>query len=258
MKVAITGKGGVGKTTLASLLAHIYAAGGKSVLAIDANPDANLAMALGIPQREADKIVPIAEMKDLIEERTGAKPGSKTAYFKMNPKVDDIPEKFSARIDGIRLLKMGSVKGGGAGCMCPENALLKALMSHLLFRESDIVVMDMDAGMEHIGRGTAQGVDAFIIVVEPGQRSVQTAKSIRKLAKDLNLKTYAVGSKTKNEADRQFIRESLPDFEVLGFINHNQKIIEADLKGVSVFDSVPEAVADVTKIQEKLDKLIVK
>jgi CO dehydrogenase maturation factor len=258
MKVAITGKGGVGKTTLASLLAHIYAAGGKSVLAIDANPDANLAMALGIPQKEADKIIPIAEMKDLIEERTGAKPGSKATYFKLNPKVDDIPEKFSARIDGIRLLKMGSVKGGGAGCMCPENALLKALMGHLLFRESDIVVMDMDAGMEHIGRGTAQGVDAFIIVAEPGQRSVQTAKSIRKLAKDLNLKTYVVGSKTKNEADRQFIKESLPDFEVLGFINYNQKIIEADLKGVSVFDSVPEAVADVRKIREKLDKLIVK
>ena len=258
MKVAITGKGGVGKTTLASLLAHIYAAGGKSVLAIDANPDANLAMALGIPQKEADKIVPIAEMKELIQERTGAKPGSTAAYFKMNPKVDDIPERFSARINGIRLLKMGSVKGGGTGCMCPENALLKALMSHLLFQESDIVVMDMDAGLEHIGRGTARAVNAFIIVVEPGQRSVQTAKSIRRLAKDLNLKTYVVGSKTKNDADRQFIKENLPDFEVLGFINYSPKIIEADLKGISVFGSVPEAVADVTKIQEELDKLIAK
>jgi CO dehydrogenase maturation factor len=248
MKLAITGKGGVGKTTLASLLAHIYAAEGKAVLAIDANPDANLAMALGIPQEEADKIIPIAEMKDLIEERTGAKPGSKAAYFKLNPRVDDIPERFSAKIDGIRLLRMGSVKGGGTGCMCPENALLKALMSHLLFRESDVVVMDMDAGLEHIGRGTAQAVNAFIIVVEPGKRSVQTAKSIRKLAKDLNLRTYIVGSKTKNEADRKFIIDSLSEFEVLGFINYNQKIIEADLKGISVFDSVPEAVAEVKQV----------
>jgi CO dehydrogenase maturation factor len=258
MKLAITGKGGVGKTTLASLLAHIYAAEGKAVLAIDANPDANLAMALGIPQEEADKIIPIAEMKDLIEERTGAKPGSKAAYFKLNPRVDDIPERFSAKIDGIRLLRMGSVKGGGTGCMCPENALLKALMSHLLFRESDVVVMDMDAGLEHIGRGTAQAVNAFIIVVEPGKRSVQTAKSIRKLAKDLNLRTYIVGSKTKNEADRKFIIDSLSEFEVLGFINYNQKIIEADLKGISVFDSVPEAVAEVKQVKEKLDKLIAK
>jgi CO dehydrogenase maturation factor len=258
VKLAITGKGGVGKTTLASLLARIYAAEGKAVLAIDANPDANLAMALGIPQEDADKIVPIAEMKDLIEERTGARPGSQAPYFKLNPKVDDIPERFSAKIGGVRLLKMGAVRGGGAGCMCPENALLRALMSHLLFRESDVLVMDMDAGMEHIGRGTARGVDAFIIVVEPGKRSVQTAKGIKALAKDLKMNTYIVGSKTNDDTDRKFITDSLPDFDVLGFINYNHKIIEADLKGASVFDSVPEAVADVKAIKEELDQLVAK
>lgn len=258
MKVAITGKGGVGKTTLASLLARIYAAEGKTVLAIDANPDANLAMALGIPQEEADKIVPIAEMKDLIEERTGAKPGSQAPFFKLNPKVDDIPERFSAKIDGVRLLKMGAVRGAGAGCMCPESALLRALMTHLLFRESDALVMDMDAGMEHIGRGTALGVDAFIIVVEPGKRSVQTAESIRKLAEDLKIHTYVVGSKTKDDADRKFLTDSLPGFDVLGFMNYNPKIAEADMKGISVFDSVPEAVADVKAIKEKLERLVMK
>lgn len=258
MKVAITGKGGVGKTTLASLLARIYASEGKTVLAIDANPDANLAMALGIPQEEADKVVPIAEMKELIEERTGAKPGSQAPYFKLNPKVDDIPERFSAKIDGVRLLKMGAVRGGGAGCMCPENALLRALMTHLLFRESDVLVMDMDAGMEHIGRGTARGVDAFIIVVEPGKRSVQTAKGIRTLAGDLKMNTFVVGSKTRDEADRKFITDSLPDFDVLGFMNYNPKIEEADLKGISVFDSVPEAVADVKAIKKELERLVAK
>ncbi len=254
MKVAITGKGGVGKTTVASLLARIYAAEGKAVLAIDANPDANLALALGIPQQQAEKIVPIAEMKELIEERTGARPGSPAPYFKLNPKVDDIPDRFSASIDGVRLLKMGSVRGAGAGCMCPESALLRALMSHLIFRADDVVIMDMDAGMEHIGRGTAKGMDAFIIVVEPGKRSVQTALGIRGLADDLKMKTYVVGSKTRDDADRQFIVDSLPDFEVLGFLNYNPEIIESDRKGVSLYEHVPGAVNDIKKIKERLEE----
>jgi len=254
MKLAITGKGGVGKTTLASLLARVYAAEGKVVLAIDANPDANLAMALGLPQEEARRITPIAEMKELIEERTGVKPGTAAPYFKLNPRVDDIPDRFSAKTDGIRLLIMGTVKTGGSGCMCPESALLRNLMNHLLLQESDVVVMDMDAGVEHLGRGTAQAVDAFIIVVEPGRRSIQTAEAIRDLAADLGIeRIYIVGSKTTGVSDRQFIIDSMPDFEVLGFINYSQKIIEADLKGMSVFDTAPEAVAEVKRIKERLE-----
>jgi CO dehydrogenase maturation factor len=254
MKLAITGKGGVGKTTLASLLARLYAADGNTVIAIDANPDANLAMALGLPQDQARSITPIAEMEDLIEERTGAKPGSGAPFFKLNPRVDDIPERFSAKIDGIRLLTMGTVKTGGGGCMCPESALLKSLISHLLFRESDVVVMDMDAGVEHLGRGTAQAVDALIIVVEPGKRSIQTAEAIRGLAVDLGMRYYVVGSKTQSDADRQFITSSMPDFEVLGFINYNPKIREADLSGVSVFDADPVVVAEARSIKEKLER----
>lgn len=254
MKLAITGKGGVGKTTLASLLARLYAAEGKAVLAIDANPDANLAMALGLPQEEARRITPIAEMKDLIEERTGAKPGTSAPYFKLNPRVDDIPERFSAKMDGIRLLLMGTVKTGGSGCMCPESALLRNLMNHLLLRESDVVIMDMDAGVEHLGRGTAQAMDALIIVVEPGRRSIQTAEAIRNLARDMGMnRSYVVGSKTTGVSDRQFIIDSMPDFEVLGFINYSQKIIEADLKGMSVFDAAPEATAEVKRIKERLE-----
>ena len=255
MKLAITGKGGVGKTTLASLLARLYAAEGKAVLAIDANPDANLALALGLPPAEARRISPIAEMKDLIEERTGASPGSEAPFFKLNPQVDDIPERFSAKIDGIRLLIMGTVKTGGSGCMCPESALLKNLISHLLLRESDVVIMDMDAGVEHLGRGTAQAVDALIIVVEPGRRSIQTAEAIRRLASDLGIKrSYVVGSKISSDADRRFITESLPDFEVLGFIGYSSKLREADLSGVSAFDADPEVAAEVRSIKERLER----
>ncbi len=256
MKLAITGKGGVGKTTTASLLARVYAAEGKKVIAIDANPDANLASALGISPEEAQRIIPIAELQDLIEERTGAKKGSMGSFFKVNPKVDDIPEKFSIRKDGIQLLVMGTVKKGGSGCLCPEGALLRSLLSHLVLGRSEVVIMDMDAGVENLGRGTAKGVDAFIIVVEPGQRSFQTARAIRKLAKDLGvLKCYVIGSKTKDEADRQFIKQNLPDFEVLGFINNHPEVAEADRLGKSVFEAAPQAVADVKEIIKQLEQL---
>jgi len=256
MKLAITGKGGVGKTTTASLLARIYAAEGKRVIAIDANPDANLAIALGIAPEEAQRITPIVELQDLIEERTGAKKGSMGGFFKVNPKVDDIPEKFSLRKDGIQLLVMGTVKKGGSGCLCPEGALLKSLLSHLVLSRSEVVIMDMDAGVENLGRGTAKGVDAFIIVVEPGQRSFQTARAIRKLAKDLGIvKCYIVGSKTKGESDRLFIKENLSDFEILGFINFHSEVAEADRKGGSVFEIAPEAVTDVKKIIKELEIL---
>ncbi|UCH50980.1 MAG: AAA family ATPase, partial [Chloroflexota bacterium] len=220
MKLAITGKGGVGKTTLTSLLARIYAAEGNKVIAIDANPDANLATALGVSADEASRITPIADLQELIQERTGARPSSFGTFFKLNPKVDDIPEKFSIQKNGIKLLVMGTVKKGGSGCLCPEGALLKSLVSHLVLSRSEVVVMDMDAGVENLGRGTAKGVDAFIIVVEPGQRSFQTARAIRDLAKDLGVKKYyIVGSKTHDDAERQFIIDNLSDFDVLGFIN---------------------------------------
>lgn len=259
MKLAITGKGGVGKTTTSSLLAWIYATEGKKVIAIDANPDANLATALGFSAEEAQNVTPIAELKDLIEERTGAKAGSYGAFFKANPKVDDIPERFSIQKDGIKLLVMGTVKKGGSGCLCPEGALLKSLLSHLVLTRSEVVVMDMDAGVENLGRGTAKAVNAFIIIVEPGQRSFQTARAIRDLAKDLGVKRcYIVGSKCRNDADRQFIIDSLADFEVLGFVNYHPEIAEADRLGKSVFEMAPQAVAEAREIKAKLEQLIPK
>ena len=256
MKLAITGKGGVGKTTTSSLLARLFASEGNKVIAIDANPDANLATAIGISADEAQRITPIAELNGLIEERTGTKSNSIGSFFKVNPKVDDIPDKFSVQKDGIKLLVMGTVKTGGSGCLCPEGALLKSLLSHLVFSRSEIVIMDMDAGVENVGRGTAKAVDAFVIVVEPGQRSFQTARAIRDLAKDLGIeKCYIVGSKTRDDNDRQFITDNLPDFEVLGFINYHQEIAEADRLGKSVFETAPAAVEEVREIKKKLEQI---
>jgi CO dehydrogenase maturation factor len=202
-------------------------------------------------------ITPIAELKDLIEERTGAKSGGVGSFFKMNPRVDDIPERFSISKDGIKLLVMGTVKKGGSGCLCPEGALLKSLLSHLVLNRSEVVIMDMDAGVENLGRGTAKAVDAFLIVVEPGQRSFQTARAVRKLANDIGVKKcYIVGSKTRNKSDRKFVTDSLSDFEVLGFINYHQEIAEADRFGKSVFETAPEAVADARNIKDRLEQII--
>lgn len=229
VKIAITGKGGVGKTTLAALLARSFAADGRNVLAIDADPDANLAAALGVPAGVVGTLQPIAKMTELAKERTGAEEGF-GSFFKLNPEVSDLPEKYSVRHEGVRLLQMGTVEQGGSGCVCPEHTLVKRLVKHLLLQVDDVVIMDMEAGIEHLGRGTAESVDGMIVVVEPGQRSVQTALQITRLAADIGIgKVFIVGSKVQNEDDRHFIRKSLPDHAVLGFISYSEELKRADM-----------------------------
>jgi CO dehydrogenase maturation factor len=236
MKLAISGKGGVGKTTFAALLIRTFNAQGKRVLAIDADPDANLASGLGI--KDADKIVPISEMKGLVCERTGAQPGSIGGFFKLNPKVDDLPDALSVSMDRIKLMRLGGVKKGGAGCICPESALLRALVMHIVLARDEVVVMDMEAGIEHLGRATAKAVDRLIVVVEPGRRSIDTAEHIRKLAGEIGLNHIAVvGNKIRNSNDEEFLKTHLPDFEFLGFLPYDDALIEADLNGISPFDT---------------------
>jgi len=235
MKLAVSGKGGVGKTTFSALLIRTLNDQGKRVLAIDADPDANLASALGIP--DADKIVPIAEMKDLIFERTEAQPGTIGGFFKLNPKVDDLPDSLSAKLDNIKLMRLGGVKKGGGGCICPESTLLRALMLHIVLARDEVVVMDMEAGIEHLGRATASAVDKLIVVVEPGRRSMDTAGHIKKLASEIGLKNIVlVGNKIRGQKDEDFLKKHLSDFEFLGFIRQDEALIEADLDGVSPYD----------------------
>ncbi len=240
MKLAISGKGGVGKTTLAGLLAQAYADQGRTVLAADADPSPCLAGALGFPSELRAQLHPIAEMDDLIEERTGAKPGTRGGFFTINPRVDDIPDRFAVTHRGVRLLEMGSVDIGGSGCICPESAMLKTLFTHLLFRKDDVLILDMYAGVEHLGRATVDFVDAMIIVVEPTRRSLGTAAQIKQLANDIGLtRLWLVGNKVRNADEEAFLRAQTPGIPVLGFLAADLKVQEADRLGVAVYDYVP-------------------
>ena len=253
MKVAITGKGGVGKTTLSSTLARLYAEQGRTVLAADVDPDANLGLALGLSQEEVDKIIPISKMRTLVEERTGANEANR--FFKLNPYVADIPEKFSKDVNGVKLLVMGTVDVGGSGCVCPEHVMLKAVLSNLSFRKDDVVVMDMEAGLEHLGRGTASNMDQFIVVIEPGSRSVQTYHNVKRLASDLGVqKVRVVANKIRDEKDEEFIRKSIPAEDFLGFIHWNPEIMDADRQGKSPYDFCPTAIEEIRKIKAILDR----
>jgi len=248
-KIAVTGKGGVGKTSFASLLAYVLIEQGQTVYAIDADPNATLAQALGLPADLAEQITPIVEMADLIEERTGARPGEYGKMFKINPRVDDIPERFSVTHRGVRLLQMGTVRGAGVGCACPENSMLKMLVTHLLLREKETVIMDMVAGLEHLGRGTAGAVDAMFAVVEPGMRSLQTAQRIADLAQGLGIKKFwVVANKVRGDRDRSLIVEVLDPLPVVGFLPYSDRAIEADLQSKALYDVAPDLVERVREI----------
>lgn len=257
MKIAVTGKGGVGKTTVSSVLSHLYSTEGKRVIAVDADPDANLASALGIPRSEIDKVRPIAEMADLVEERTGAKPGTSGGIFKINPKVDDIPDGFGYKLDNMILLVMGKSKFAASGCYCPEHALLRRLLKHLIVERDEIVIVDMEAGIEHLTRGTAEGVDAFIVVVEPGQRSIQTAIAVKELAKGLGVKrVFVIANKVRKDEDVTFIQNNIEDIVFLGKISFNENIVESDMNGVPSYTASKQTLEEVRTIKKNLEKLV--
>ena len=252
MKIAVTGKGGVGKTTLSSTLARLYADEGRTVLAADVDPDANLGLALGLTEDEVNDIVPVAKMKELAKERTAA--NASNTFYKLNPQVSDLPDKLSKDINGVKLLVMGTIDTGGTGCVCPEHVMLKAILSSLVFRKDDVVIMDMEAGLEHLGRGTASMMDQFIVVIEPGARSIQTYEKIKQLAKDIGVhKVRVVANKVRDDSDREFIRSRIPAEDLLGFMSYNADVIDADRKGLSPYDCSQQAVDEIRAIKAVID-----
>jgi CO dehydrogenase maturation factor len=215
MKVAIAGKGGVGKTTVAASLARCWRDLGYRVIAVDADPDANLAGTLGY---RGPAVTPLVKLKSLIEERVGGGDGW-GGFLRMNPRVDDIPEQFGIEVNGVRVLVMGTIERGKRGCACPENILLREVLNHVLLGGRERVVVDMEAGIEHLGRGTAEGVDAMLVVVEPGWASLETAARVVSLARDLGItRTYTVANKITCEADVDYVRANLAAPEILGVL----------------------------------------
>jgi len=250
IKLAVTGKGGVGKTTVSALLCRTFRDRGYTVIAVDADPDANLASALGFP--EDVEIAPLVEMDELIEERTGAKPGTSGSIFKLNPKVDDLPEKLWKEHDGVRLLRMGTVKKGGGGCICPESTMLKNMIQNLLLFRKEAVLLDMEAGIEHLGRATAQAVDRLIVVVEPGKRSLETAFKIRELAEDIKLtKISVIANKVRDDEDKKFLEQAAGGLDIVGFLPFDEKIVKADMRRRPPWELCPEALQAVAEMTEK-------
>ena len=251
MKLAVSGKGGVGKTTLTALLARRLVQQGRRVLAVDADPDANLAAALDFPSPES--IVPIVQMKELIAERMGTRLGAVGAYFKLNPKVDDLPATHCLEHEGLKLIVMGMVRQGGAGCACPENMFLKALLDHILLGLDEDVLVDMEAGLEHLGRATASSVDGLLVVVEAGLRSIETLERIRRLAADIGLKRcWPVANKIASQEERAFLEESIAGDGVIGCLPSSEQVVKAGRGQASLKDVGPDVWKQVDLILEKL------
>jgi CO dehydrogenase maturation factor len=254
MKIGVSGKGGVGKTTITSLLATVLARQGKTVLAVDADPAQNLGLGLGFPPEVYNKIAPVAELKDLISDRTGTNPKVPTGFFTVNPKVDDIPEKYWAEHNGVRLLLIGTIKAAGAGCACPENTLLKNLMHHLIVERDETVLLDMEAGLEHLGRGTTGSMDALLVVVEPGQKSLRLAGQIDRLAAELGIKKVLfIGNKIRDKTDQAAILQAVPADRVVGLIGYDEGLRQSDLTGAAAYASAsPATIQTIKSITEKL------
>lgn len=255
VKIAIGGKGGVGKTTVCAVWAQLFAESGYNVLAIDADPNTNLALAFGIASEQNPE--PLIRMKQLIAERTGTDKDSVGAYFRLNPKVNDLPERYWLQTKGLKLLVLGAITNAGAGCACPEGAFLKALLRHTILQRQEMVLVDLAAGVEFMGRASVQGIDALVIVVEPGGRSIETANNMGKMATELGIGFVgAIANKIMKPAQMDTIQSQLNDIALLGSIPHSPSLQEADLRRASIYEADSEVTEQLSRAKNRLEGLI--
>ena len=254
-KIAVGGKGGVGKTTVSAILAQLFAEAGYDVLAIDADPDVNLASAFGVPQDQSPE--PLIEMKALIAERTGTGRDTLGAYFKLNPKVSDVPEEYWIEAKGLKLLVLGAITQAGGGCACPEGAFLKALLTHTILQRQEVVMVDLAAGVEFMGRASVQGIDALVLVIEPGARSIETANNMAQMAKKLGIGCVGVIANKIAEASQiDAIRSQFGDAVLLGTLKSSRSLQEADLERKPVFEADSDVTDELRRTMGQLEELI--
>jgi len=260
LKLAIGGKGGVGKTTVCAVWARLFADEGCDVLAIDADPNTNLGSAFGLPASQNPP--PLIEFKELIQERTGIEKGSIGAYFKLNPDVQDLPEKYWLEVPGsqnskaVKLLVLGGITQAGTGCACPEGAFLKALLTHTILHRNEVVLVDLAAGVEFMGRASIQGIDALVVVAEPGSRSIETANNIADMGRQLGVKYIAaVANKITDESLLEHIKGRLK-IPVIAAVSYDPAVQQADWSCRPVFDVCPQLVRQLRAGKEILQKQI--
>jgi len=255
VKIAIGGKGGVGKTTVCAIWAQLFAESGFNVLSIDADPNTTLGSAFGLAPQQCPE--PLIKMKQLIAERTGTGKDAVGAYFRLNPKVSDLPEKYWLETNGLKLLVLGAITQAGAGCACPEGAFLKALLRHTILQRQELVLVDLAAGVEFMGRASVQGIDAFVAVVEPGGRSIETANNIAKMAKELGIGCVGtIANKIAEPAQTEVIKSQLKDTVLLGTLGYSRSLQEADLRRAPVFGADAEVTEHLKQAKNKLVELI--
>jgi len=248
MKLAISGKGGVGKTTIASALVKVLAQNEGTVYAIDADPDACLAASIGVPDDDAANLKPVVEMRDAIRNKIGS-----GAIYNLNPKLDDFIDDYSYKLGNIRFLRMGDPKKGGSECYCRENTFLNALITSLLLDQKDTVILDMGAGIEHLSRGTSRGVDMMLVIVEPGLNSVNTAKQVKRMAKDLGIpKVGLIANKIRSESEKQFIDRNFQDDLILGYIKFSEVIWANAMEPAAAVEMDSELQAEIKKVCLKI------
>jgi CO dehydrogenase maturation factor len=258
MKIAITGKGGVGKTTLAAALIQLLAQKGQNVIALDADPNINLGSALGFPDEILNQIIPISQQNKLIEERTGAKVKQYGQIFKLNPEVSDVVDKYATIYNSIALLVLGGLEKGGSGCACPENTFIRALITDLVLFKDQTLIIDMEAGVEHLGRATVKGVDLMIVVIEPSNRSVGVAHRIIQMAADIDIENIKIViNRSNGPEDEQFIKDSFPNFEIFGVIPNSDTIRDNERNKKAVLNGLnPSIIQQYSQILDRIQTTI--